>query len=63
MKNSKRHPYCERNPKGWFGHNHTIKDPAEVVLDYDYLLPDGVHYIPAGTAHLQWETLNFGWWS
>ncbi len=58
-----RHPYCESNPRGWFGHNHTIENPAVVTLDYDYFPPGNAgQYIPAGTKHLQWETLNFGWW-
>lgn len=57
-----RHPYCETNPKGWFGHKHTYKTPAMVTLDYDYYLPDGINCIPAGTPHTQWESTNFGWW-
>ncbi len=59
--NYKRHPWCESNPKGWFGHGHSIKNPAEVTLDFDYYLPDG-KIIPKGTKHFQWETPNFGWW-
>jgi len=57
-----RHPYCEEHPKGWFGHGHSFKSPARVMLDYDYYLPDGFNCIRAGIQHLQWETPNFGWW-
>jgi len=57
----KRHPYCESHPIGWFGHGHTLRNPATVTLDYDYFVPGGVYYIPAGTLQLQWETENFGW--
>lgn len=58
----KNHSYCSSNPKGWFGHGHSLRNPAVVTLDFDYFLPDGYNYIPKGTPHKQWETLDFGWW-
>lgn len=62
MAGTKNHPWCSSSPRGWHGHGHSTGNPAAVTLDYDYFLPSG-DCIPANTPHLQWETLNFGWWS